>query len=166
MSTAPTPVSGPRMIFCLSGRGPFDGLAATMLSQLIEREGIAAATSTAEAFSRQQLSSLELKDIALICVLYLDTRVVPANARLLVSRLKQRSPDAKIVFGLVEKPDVAYQEKLSRIGVDDYPSSLKDLLEIAKAVTEQPSGRAEFLNFPHPLSEKAGTTFPARGGAV
>src|SRR6185312_3610731 len=39
-------------ILCLSGRGPFDGLATRMLSQLIEREGIMATSITASPRER------------------------------------------------------------------------------------------------------------------
>ncbi len=150
-------------LLCLSGRGPFDGLAATMLSQLAEREGMAT-TSIAEAFSRQQLSTLELSHTALICILSLDTRVLPANARLLIRRLKQRNPDAKIVFGLVQKSAMAFQEKLSKIGVDDYVSSLKELLEIAQALKEQP-GPARSADLPHPASNTEGKHLAATRGA-
>ncbi len=156
---APTPVSSTSMILCMSGRGPFDRLAAMMLSQLIAREGMAAATRIVEASSRQQLSSLELKDIALICVLYIDTRALAANARLLVSRLRQRNPDAKIFLGLVQKSDQAYQEKLSKIGADDYSSSLKELLETAQALTEGPSSRPTSPTPPQPVSEATGSMF-------
>jgi hypothetical protein len=149
-------------ILCLSGRGPFDGLAATMLSQLIEREDIGVTTSIAEASSREKLSSQEMKDVALICVLYLDTRAVPASARLLVRRLRQRSPNAKIVFGFVQKSATASQEKLSTIGADEYASSLEDLLETARAVAEQRAGVACPSAPPQTVSEDGvGSTLPA-----
>jgi hypothetical protein len=64
---------------------------------------------------------------------------VPANARPLVRRLRQRNPDARIVFGLVQKSALAFQERLSRMGADEYASSLEDMLEIARAVTEHPA---------------------------
>jgi predicted PurR-regulated permease PerM len=135
-SAGPAPASGTH-ILCLSGRGPFDGLAAAMLSQLIEREAIAATTSIAKASSREKLVSLETKNVAVICVIYLDARAVPANARLLVRRLRQRNPVAKIVFGLVQKSAVASQEKLSNLGADEYASSLEDMLAIARSVAAQ-----------------------------
>jgi hypothetical protein len=163
---APAPGSAAH-ILCLSGRGPFDGLAARMLSQLIEKEDTAASTSIAEASSREKLSSLEIDDVALICVLYLDTRAVPANARLLVRHLRQRSPNAKIVFGLVQKPAAESPEKLARMGADDYASSLEDMVEIARAITEQPAELARRAAPPQPNAEGAvRTMLPATGGLV
>lgn len=134
-STESALVPGTQLL-SLPGRGPFDGLAAAMLSQLAEREGMA--TRIAEAFSHQQLSALDLDNIDLICILSLDTRTLPANARLLIRRLKQRNRNARIVFGLVQKSAVAFQERLSRIGADDYAPSLRELLEIARGLKEQP----------------------------
>lgn len=160
-STEPA-LAATSQLLCLSGRGPFDGLAATMLSQLAERDGLAA-TSIAEAFSGQQVSALELNHIALICVLSLDTRTLPTNARLLIRRLKQRNPDARIVFGLVQRSAMAFQEKLSKIGADDYASSLKELLEMAQAARGRP-GPARSTALPHSASNTEGKYFAATGG--
>jgi predicted PurR-regulated permease PerM len=164
-STSPDLASGVQ-ILCLSGRGPFDSLATMMLSQLMKREGIMATTSIA-ASSRERWSTLEMKDVALICVVYLDTRAVPVNARLLVGRLRQRKPDAKIIFGLVQKSAQAFQERLSKMGADDYASSLKEVLEIAKAVTEQPADQARPATPAQSVSlDVVGNTLPAAGGLV
>ncbi len=162
---APDVASGIQVL-CLASRGPFDGLATMMLAQLIERENMRATAIIGEAASRQRLSSLELQDAALVCVLYLDTRAVPANARLLVGRLRQRNPDAKIVFGLVQKSTLAFQEKLSRLGADEYVSTLKELLEIAQALTQQPGNRTRPAALPQPASGTASSMLPATGGAV
>jgi predicted PurR-regulated permease PerM len=151
-------------ILCLSGRGPFDGLAAAMLSQLAEREGVAA-TSVVEDFSRQQPSALDLTHTALVCILSLDTRTLPTNARLLVRRLKQRYPDVKIVFGLVQKSALAIQEKLSKIGADDHASSLKELLEIARPLKEHPAGLARTAALPRPTSNTGDGMLAMTGGA-
>ncbi|WP_407179536.1 AI-2E family transporter [Bradyrhizobium sp. STM 3562] len=164
--SAPSALASGAHILCLYGRGPFDGLAATILSQLIEREGIGATTSIVDASSREKLSSLEMKDVALICVVYLDTRAVPANARFLVRRLRQRSPDAKIVFGLVQKSALGFQEKLSKMGADDYASSLEDMLDAARAVTEPPAELARPANASRPVSGEAASVLPATGGVV
>lgn len=136
VGTAPAHVSSIQ-ILSLPGRGPFDGLAAATLSHLIAREGIDASTSIEEASSRQKLSSLEIKDIALVCVLYLDVRGVPANARLLIRRLRQRNPGAKIVFGLIRKSAPEFQEKIAKLGADEYVSSLKEILDIARALVKK-----------------------------
>ncbi|HEX5471596.1 MAG TPA: hypothetical protein VFW73_06900, partial [Lacipirellulaceae bacterium] len=136
-SPAPAQVNGTQ-ILCLPGRGPFDGLAAAALSYLIGRDGIDASTGIAEASSRQKLYSLEIKDVVLACVLYLDVRGVPANARLLIRHLRQRNPEAKIVFGLVQKSTTEAQEKLSKLGADEYVSSFQEVLCIARTAVKKP----------------------------
>jgi len=167
-TSGPAPALGSGAhILCISGRGPFDGLATRMLSQLIEQEDMAASTSIAEASSREKLSSLQIDDVALICVLYLDARAVPANSRLLVRRLRQRSPNARIVLGLIQKSARQPQEKLARMGADDYASSLEDMLEIARAVAEQRAKLASPSAPPQIVSEDGlGSMLPATGGGV
>jgi predicted PurR-regulated permease PerM len=167
VSTAPALHSGGR-ILCLPGRGPFDGLAAAMLSDVIEREGVEATASVAEAYSRQKLHSLEMKDIALVCVLYLDARGVPANARLLIRDLKRRNPDAKVVFGFVQKSAADIREKLSKLGADEYVSSLREVLEITRTLIKTPAEvtRSPVQSAGQPTLEPTDGILPAAGGMM
>lgn len=165
-STAPARANGAEFL-CVAGSGPFDRLVATMLCELLAAEGVEAATKIAEASAREKLYALEMKHVALVCVLYLDPRGVPANARLLVRLLRQRNPEAKIVVGLVNKTETGNEEKLAKIGADEYVSSLREITEIARALIKKPAEPARSPTHPalQPLSETSGVV-PATGGAV
>jgi predicted PurR-regulated permease PerM len=134
-ATAPE-VAPDAQILCLPGRGPFDHLATVMLAQLFKRSGIEASTSLHEAASRRKVGSLELKNIAAVCVLYLEISGAPANVRFLIRRLKQRNPDTKIVLGLLQQEAMASPEDLAPIGADEYASSLQGALDSAKKVIQ------------------------------
>jgi hypothetical protein len=130
------PATAPRsaQVLCLPGRGPFDSLATLMLAQLFRKSGIEASTSLHEAASRKKVGSLELKDIAAVCVLYLEISGTPAHIRLLIRRLKQRNPGTKVILGLLQQDALEMREELSRLGADEYVPSLQAALESAKAL--------------------------------
>lgn len=134
----PAPASDAR-ILCLPGRGPFDALAAEMLSQLLERRGITASRGTDKAADRQALESIEMKDVALVCVLYLQARGFPAHARLLIGRLKQRNPQTKVILGLVQQATAGTVQMPANLDAVEYVASLKEALEIARRVTGKPA---------------------------
>jgi hypothetical protein len=141
-SPAIAPEAAPEaQILCLPGRGPFDHLATVMLAQLLKRNGIEASTSLHEAASRRKVGSLELKHIAAVCVLYLEISGAPANVRFLISRLKQRNPDTKIVLGLLQQEAMGSPEDLAPMGADEYVSSLQGALEAATKIIQSPSKR-------------------------
>lgn len=137
VTTAPAAVPDTRVL-CLPGRGPFDALAAEMLSQLLGRRGIAASRGIDKVADRQNLDSIEMKDVALVCVLYLQARGFPAQARLLIGRLKQRNPQTKVILGLIQQAAVGTLQVPATLDAVEYVASLKEALEIARRVTGKP----------------------------
>jgi predicted PurR-regulated permease PerM len=121
-------ISADTQVLCLPGRGPFDNLATLMIAQLFRRRGIEASTSLHEAASRRKVGSLELKNIAAVCVLYLEITGTPANIRFLIRRLKQRNPETKVVLGLLQRDALSKPEQIALLGADEYVSSLKEAL--------------------------------------
>ncbi len=124
----PAAISADAQVLCLPGHGPFDNLATLMMAQLFRGRGIEASTSLHEAASRRKVGSLELKNIAAICVLYLEIKGTPANIRCLIRRLKQRNPKTKIVLGLLQRDALSKPEGIAPLGADEYVSSLKEAL--------------------------------------
>jgi predicted PurR-regulated permease PerM len=127
-------------IVCFSGRGPFDSLAALMLSHLFGLHGIEVNTSFEEFISRENPNSVESNNNRLVFLLYLDARGLLTNARLLIRRLKERNPKTTVLLGLVPEAAIDGNEKLSRVGADDYVSSLKEALEIGLRLIDEPVG--------------------------
>lgn len=137
------PIAPGARILCLRGRGPFDSLAALMLAQLFKREGIEASTDIDDGGGRQKPGTLELNGMAVVCVLYLDSAAASTSAKLWVRRLKQRNPETKVVLGLVQKPDADAEEKLSKLGADDYVASLKEALTTVPRLLGSAAGPAK-----------------------
>jgi len=85
-------------VLCVAGRGSLDEAAAAMLAQLLERRGIHARVVPYGAVSVANLSQLDVTDVQMACLSYLELSSL-ANPRYLVRRLRRRLPQAKIVNG-------------------------------------------------------------------
>ena len=121
-------------VLCMPGQGPFDGLAASMLAQVLNQAGVAASTPADDAVLRQTQGSP--RKVSVAYVLSLQTGKLPANARLLIRRLKKRNSEAKVVLGLVEKSAGEGSDKLSKIGADQYVASLQEALAVLPRLIE------------------------------
>jgi hypothetical protein len=84
-------------IACISGRGTFDDVVSAMLSQLLERSGVAARRVPHSAVSRERIAQLDLSGVQVIVVSYLDLAGSPAHLRYLVRRLRQHAPHASVI---------------------------------------------------------------------
>jgi hypothetical protein len=132
-------ISASNEVLCLPGRGPFDQIATLLLSQLFRQHGLAAMNSFHEAASRRKVGSLELKNIAVVSVLYLELSGTPAHVRFLVRRLKERNSQTKLILGLLQKGSTATSEQTAKLGADEYVSSLEGALSAtANFLTHSP----------------------------
>jgi hypothetical protein len=59
-------------VLCIPGLGPLDETVAMPLAQLLRREGVSAVSKETETLSISKLFGLELSDVALICLCYLE----------------------------------------------------------------------------------------------
>jgi predicted PurR-regulated permease PerM len=87
-------------ILCLGGRGPLDDAAASMLCQLLNKHGLPARMSGHDSVSRAGLASLDLTEVTLVVVSYMEATGSPAHLRVLLRRLRARLPEAALVLGL------------------------------------------------------------------
>jgi len=87
-------------VLCLPGRGVLDEAATIIIVQLLEREGIGARAEPAGALSISQIFSWDTKDVALICVCYVED-VTAAEIRYALRRVRRRAPDAVIVVAML-----------------------------------------------------------------
>jgi hypothetical protein len=79
-----------------------------MLAQLVERQGIGARAEQADALSMSRIFSLDTKDVALVCLCYVEN-VTSAQIRYAIRRLRRKAPNAFILVSLLGAAD----------GVDD-----------------------------------------------
>jgi predicted PurR-regulated permease PerM len=95
-------------VLCIPGLGLLDETIALMLAQLVERQGIGARAEQADALSMSRIFSLDTKDVALVCLCYVEN-VTSAQIRYAIRRLRRKAPNAFILVSLLGAAD----------GVDD-----------------------------------------------
>src|SRR6476660_6576748 len=86
-------------VLCIPGLGLLDETVAMPLAQLLRREGISAEAKEAETLSISKLFGLELKDVALICLCYLE-HATPAQLHYTSRRLRRKAPGVPILVGI------------------------------------------------------------------
>jgi hypothetical protein len=119
-----------RPVLCLGGKGPLDEAASSMLSQLLEKHGIGARTAAFAAASREAIGSLDVADIAMVCVSYLDITGNPPHLRYLIKRLRQKLPNVPILVGIWSSNETLSEEQKRLIDADFYTTSLREAIDV------------------------------------
>ena len=116
------------LILCFAGCGPLDETASAMLAQLLEKQGFQTRAVAHEAASRQRIRSMDVTDVALVCVSYLDISGSPSNLRYLVQRLRLKITKVPIFVGIWPAQDrVLNDERIqATIRVDHYFTALRE----------------------------------------
>ena len=86
-------------VLCIPGLGPLDETVAMPLAQLLRREGVSAVSKETETLSISKLFGLDLKDVALICLCYLE-HATPAQLHYASRRLRRKAPGVPILVGI------------------------------------------------------------------
>ena len=92
---------------CLPGPSLLDEAAATVLAQLLERQGIGAHVEQAGALSMSRIFAIDTDDVALICLCYVED-ASPAQIQYAIRRIRRRAAGVDILvtlFGDAEMPD-------------------------------------------------------------
>ena len=87
-------------VLCIPGLGLLDEAVALMVAQLIEREAIGARVEQADALSISRIFSLDTKDVALVCLCYVED-ATSAQIRYALRRLRRKAPDAYILVTML-----------------------------------------------------------------
>jgi len=137
---------GETPVLCIAGRGPLDEAAASMLAQLLGKQGIGARTAPYAATTRSHIGELDAKGVRMICVSYLDITGKQAHLRYLLQRVRQRLPSIPILVGLWpdDEPRIPDWKTRAELGADYYARSLGEAvetcIEAAQASAELPGG--------------------------
>ncbi len=99
-----------------------------MLAQLLGKHGLGARITAYQAASREEIGSLDVAGIAMVCISYLDITGSPSHLRYLMQRLQRRLPGVPILVGLWPSEDDALRSDRVRavIGADYYSTSLRE----------------------------------------
>jgi predicted PurR-regulated permease PerM len=90
------------VVLCIPGRGLLDEAVAMPLAQLLRREGLSAEAKEAETLSMSKLFALEIKDVALICLCYLE-HATPAQLHYASRRVRRKAPEVFILAGVFDE---------------------------------------------------------------
>ncbi|MFC6791252.1 AI-2E family transporter [Methylobacterium komagatae] len=122
---------GEAPVLCLAGRGPLDEASSAMLAQLLRKHGLGARVAPYQAASREGIRDLDMKDVAMVCVSYLDITGNPSHLRYLLERLRRRAPGVPILVGLWPVGEKVLTDAAvgREVGADAYVSSLRDAVE-------------------------------------
>ncbi len=98
-------------VLCIPGLGLLDETIALMVAQLVERQGLKARAEPADALSMSRVFSLDTKDVALICLCYIEN-ATSAQIRYAIRRLRRKAPAAFIVVSLVGAADAIDEQPI------------------------------------------------------
>ncbi|MFE1597910.1 AI-2E family transporter [Methylobacterium sp. ID0610] len=162
--TLPAPWRQKGAVLCVAGRGPLDEAASTMLSQILEKNGIGTRVVPFGAVSRSRIADLDAGEARMVCISYLEISGTPAHLRYLVQRVRRRLPQARILVGLWPADDavLADPEARTSLGADDYVVSLREGVEaclkaaLAEEATASPPRREAVAGMPRPGAIPAG----------
>ncbi|MGA8171546.1 MAG: AI-2E family transporter [Methylocystis sp.] len=123
-------------VLCIPGLGLIDEALATILAQLLERKGVDARAEEAGAWSKSRVASLDVKDVGLICLCYMETPS-PAQMHFAVRRLRRKAPAAIIFIALLGATSAVEDEEVVQtlVKLDLIKSTLHATLERILAIT-------------------------------
>jgi predicted PurR-regulated permease PerM len=133
------------LVACVAGRGPFDDVVSAMLAQLLAQRGVASRRIPHTAVSRETVAQLDLSDVNVITVSYLELEGTPAHLRYLIRRLRHRAPHAALIVGLWSQGEAVLNEPQAQkaLDADRYVASLREAIDASLlALSDRPASQA------------------------
>jgi predicted PurR-regulated permease PerM len=127
-------------VLCIAGRGPLDPLATTILVQLLGKHRFDCRALPHEAASRAGIETLDVGDVSIVCIFYLQIDGIPSHLRYMVKRLRQRLPQASIVVGLWPDGDTDHwsADLQAALGADHYANSVRAMVSACLRLSAKP----------------------------
>ncbi len=115
-------------VLCIAGRGPFDGAAAAMLVQLLEKHGLGTRVEPDLAVSSANIVRLNSAGVRMVCLSYFELGNSAAHLRHSIRRIRRQIAGAKILAGLWghERGGRAEGQLRARADADAYAFSLRE----------------------------------------
>ena len=119
-------------VLCVAGRGPLDEAASAILADVLRKHGFGAVIVPHGSVSRGRVRDIELTNVKLACVSYLELSGAPAHLRYLLRRLRQALPPVPVVVGLWPVDDAIHSDDSLRghVGADHYVTNIQDALAV------------------------------------
>ncbi len=138
-------------VLCVAGRGPLDEAAASLLADVLRKNGLGATVVPFAAVARRQVYDIDMSAAKLACVCYLDLDGAPAHLRYMLRRLRGALPPMPIAVGFWPVDDAVFTDDSlhGHVGADHYAATLQDMLQVslleAHAAPEDAKRRAEAI---------------------
>jgi predicted PurR-regulated permease PerM len=125
-----------KSVLCIPGLGLIDEALAMIVAQLLERRGVEARAEEAGAWSKSRVASLDVKDVALICLCYMETPS-PAQMHFAIRRLRRKAPAAIILIAMLGATSAVDDEEVvhALVNLDLIKSTLHATVERILAIT-------------------------------
>jgi hypothetical protein len=116
-------------VLCIAGRGPLDEAAALLLVDMLDKYGVGGQVVSADQAAAGQIESLNVSDIKLACVSYLEPGTYK-NARGQVRRLRKRMPGIPIlaIFWGLGDDHSRYLDSVEATEADVVTTGLKETI--------------------------------------
>ena len=126
-------------VLCVSGRGPLDEAACSMLAQILGKRGLRARVVSNAAVSRLNVASLDVTGVRWVVVSYLEGGNSVSPLRYLMRRLRQRMPGVTTVVGFWQgdRALLADERIKTAVGADLYVTSLREAAELCVEAARQ-----------------------------
>jgi hypothetical protein len=125
-------------ILCIASRSALDGAAASMLAQILEKRGLAAALQPVEPAGAGPGVPAEVRDATLVCLSYFGAASRPAHVRYLIRRLKRLMPQTRFIacFWMLGDEPSQLEEWKNSVGADFVATSLNQAAMICCRETQ------------------------------
>jgi predicted PurR-regulated permease PerM len=134
-------------VLCVGGRGPLDDAAAAILAQILGKHGLPAAVAQHETVARAALPELDMQNVSLLVISYMEATGSPAHLRSLLRRLRQRVPLAPLILALwsTDVPPETDRDLRQAEGIADFATTLRDVITLCveHAQREVPAERQD-----------------------
>jgi predicted PurR-regulated permease PerM len=132
-------------VLCVPGLGLLDEAVALMVAQLVERQGLGARAEQADALSMSRIFSLDTKDVALVCLCYVEN-ATSAQIRYAIRRLRRKAPKAIILISLVGLSNGIDEQSLRESGNVEFVK--QSLAKTVEKILEESSTSAKTTSIP------------------
>ena len=132
---AARPERSGKPVLCIPGLGLIDEAVALILAQLLERKEVNARAEEAGAWSKARVASLDVRDVPLICLCYMEAPS-PAQMHFAVRRLRRKAPAAIILIALLGETKAVDDEEVVSplVKLDLIKSTLRATVERVLAI--------------------------------
>jgi AI-2E family transporter len=129
----------PYPVLCIASRSALDEAASIMLSQVLEKHGVAAWVQPFADVATTRGFKVDVKDPHLVCLSYFGAAAKPAHVRYMIRRLRRMMPRVKFLacFWMLGDDRDKVEEWVQAVGADFGATSLA---EAAAVVVDQALG--------------------------